>query len=154
MDKQKESERRRFIRHPFCFPLAYTTLSESSSGQGQVQRSSSTIDISEGGLLFSAKQEVKLNSLIRIKLPFQDKIFSVKARVLHCNRSAEANLYNIGVCFEKYNDAFKVKLVEQMYLISEYRDLRSMQLGKEISLQEASQEWISRFAKRFKRLYW
>ncbi|MBN2097011.1 MAG: PilZ domain-containing protein [Candidatus Omnitrophica bacterium] len=143
-------ERRRFIRHPICFPLKYKV---SKKGLAQ-EESSTTINVSQGGLLFSAKRPVDINSLVAIRIPFQDKIFNVQAKVVHCRRSPEAKLYNIGVCFQRFADAFKVKLIEQMYLIMEYRDLRSMQLGREISLQEASREWIKRYSKRFNRLYW
>ena len=53
-----------------------------------------------------------------------------------------------------YADAFKVKLIEQIYLIEEYRVLRSLQLGRDLSLKEASEEWIKRYSERFKKLYW
>ena len=52
------------------------------------------------------------------------------------------------------SDALKVKLTEEIYLIAEYRDLRSIELGREISLEEASQEWVRRYSARFKKLYW
>ena len=104
--------------------------------------------------MFSAKDPSEVNAVILLKIPFENKVFKARARVVHCEFNTETNLYNIGVCFDRYNDAFKVKLVEQMYLISEYRDLRSLQLGREMSLQEASSEWIARYSKRFERLYW
>ncbi len=153
--KQKLSERRHFIRHPIAFPLEYTVIKVNGVGDGvgEVGRSK-TINMSQGGLLFSTKHSVSENALILIKMPFRDKLFSVRARVTHCEKSKDTKLYNIGVCFFRFSDAFKVKLIEQMYLISEYRDLRSMQLGKEVSLEEASREWIKRYSERFKRLYW
>jgi hypothetical protein len=87
-------------------------------------------------------------------MPFEDKVFNVLAKVVHCNKSLDTSLYNVGVSFHRIHDAFKVKLIEQLYLISEYRDLRSIQLGREVSLEEASKEWIRRYSERFRRLYW
>jgi hypothetical protein len=29
-----------------------------------------------------------------------------------------------------------------------------MQLGRQVSLEEASREWIKRYSERFKRMYW
>ncbi|MBD3264410.1 MAG: PilZ domain-containing protein [Candidatus Omnitrophica bacterium] len=145
-------ERRRFIRHPMCFPLKYKVLKRGFSKKREDY--SSTKNISRGGLLFPSRYAVEPGSLILLKMPFQDKIFKVRGKVLHCNISQDTNLYEIGVSFQRYSDAFKVRLVEQLYLISEYRDLRAMQTGKDISLQEASREWISRYSKRFQRLYW
>jgi len=151
--KIKETERRHFIRHPMCFPLRYKMIKKGPDKKVREGRST-TINISRGGLLFSAKHSVDVNSLIMVQIPFEDKMFNVKAKVVHCVKPADSKLYNVGVCFLRFNEAFKVKLIEQMYLISEYRDLRSLQLGKELSLQEASKEWIKRYSKRFQRLYW
>ena len=74
---------------------------------------------------------------------------------MHATKDIEnKDLFNVGVSFYRYSDAFKVKLVEQLYLIDEYRMLRSLQLGHELSMQKASEEWIKRYSKRFARLYW
>lgn len=132
-----------------CLPLTYRILRTKNK-----ESRTTTVNISRGGLLFSAKRPVSLNSKIIIHMPFLEKSFNIKARVVHCAQSPETHFYNIGVCFDKFRDAFKVKLIEQMYLILEYRDLKSIQIGKEISLQVASREWIKLYSERFKRLYW
>ena len=150
------TERRRFIRHPLCFPLSFKVIEHGPHGavkEGK-ERKSSSINLSMGGLLFAAKNPVKLNAVIMIKLPFQDKVFNVRAKVVHCDRNAETKLYNIGASFHRLSAAYKVKLVEQLYLISEFRDLKSVELGKDISLERASREWIKRYSARFRRLYW
>jgi len=105
--------------------------------------------------LFSSKNPLKLGSLIILKMPLQDKVFRVKAKVIHSTKDRNnPNFFNIGVSFYRYSDAFKVKLVEQLYLIDEYRILRSLQLGYEITMEKASEEWVRRYSKRFARLYW
>jgi len=145
-------ERRRFIRHPLTLPLRYQVL-KTSSGSAQKEKFSETIDISQGGLMFSARRPVEVDSKIIVKMPFEDKVFKINACVAHCNKNPETKLYEIGVCFYRLKEAFKVKLIEQIYLISEYRDLRSLELGRVISLEEASKEWIKRYSERFRRLY-
>jgi c-di-GMP-binding flagellar brake protein YcgR len=147
------SERRRFIRHPLCFPLTFKVVDDKSPKQADEKKSTS-INISMGGILFAAKKAVKVGSMILLRMPFQNKVFNVRARVAHCDMNKETNLYNIGAAFHRLSAAYKVKLIEQMYLISEFRDLRSVQLGREISLEAASREWIKRYSARFKRLYW
>ena len=146
-------EKRRFIRHPLCFPLSYRVVDKGARDSKKESRSS-TLNISMGGLLFAAKRSVDAGSTIIVKMPFENKVFNIRAKVVHCDKSPETKLNNIGVRFYRTNDAFKVKLIEQIYLISEYRDLRSMQTGKEVSLEEASREWIKRYSERFKRMYW
>ena len=144
-------ERRRFIRHPLCFPLTYKMIEKKASGK---ETKSNTVNISMGGLLFLASKPVAVDSMINIKMPFQDKIFNVKAKVIHCDKDLGTKLFSVGVSFCRLSDAFKVKLIEQLYLISEFRDLWSVHLGRDITLEEASREWIKRYSKRFKRLYW
>jgi c-di-GMP-binding flagellar brake protein YcgR len=152
-EKFQNSERRHFIRHPLCFPLEYKIITKAAK-KADKELKADTINVSRGGLLFSAKKPVDVDAVICVKMPFRDKIFKVRAKVVHCQKNLETKLYNIGVCFHRFGDAFKIKLIEQMYLILEYRDLRSLQLGREMSLQTASKEWIKRYSERFKRLYW
>jgi hypothetical protein len=146
-------ENRRFIRHPMCFPLSYKVLRRDAADAVK-EVGTVTKNISRGGLLFSSKKPAQEGALILIKIPFQAKIFHINANVVHCNKVQGTKLYDIGISFDRVNDAFKIKLIEQMYLISEYRDLMSMQMGKDMTLQEASQEWIKRYSSRFSKLYW
>ena len=142
-------ERRRFIRHPICYPLEFEHASK------KIRERTNTLNVGEGGLLFLSKHPLKKDEIIILKMPLQDKVFRVKAKVMHTTKDSEnTDLFNVGVSFYRYSDAFKVKLVEQLYLIDEYRILRSLQLGHELSMQKASEEWIKRYSKRFARLYW
>ncbi|MFH1593684.1 MAG: PilZ domain-containing protein [Candidatus Omnitrophota bacterium] len=142
-------ERRRFIRHPISFPLDFEYIPKKILGR------SNTLNLSQGGLLFSTTHRLAADKMIMLKLPIQDKLFKVKAKIMHVAPDAEnPKLFNIGVSFYRYADAFKVKLVEQLYLIDEYRTLRSLQFAHEISLEEASREWIKRYSKRFDKLFW
>lgn len=142
-------ERRHFIRHPICHPLEFEHAPK------KIKERTKTLNISEGGLLFLSSHPLKKDDLIILKMPLQNKIFRVKAKVMHIDKDSESpSLFNIGVSFYRYSDAFKVKLIEQLYLIDEYRMLRSLQLGREVTMHEASEEWIRRYSKRFARLYW
>lgn len=151
----EHKERRRFIRHLLVSPLEFQIEKETDDkGKEQKAERSETIDVSEGGLLFMSKQEVAENMIITLNMPLYDKVFKIKAKVVHVNKESATGLYRVGVSFISYVDAFKVKLIEQIYLIEEYRVLRSLQLGKEMTLQDASKEWIKRYSERFQKLYW
>jgi hypothetical protein len=145
---QDGKERRRYIRHLLVSPLEFKVEDE------EAPRKAETLNISEGGLLFMSKESVAPGSVIKLSLPLYEKVFHIKANVVHSTQDEDTGLYRVGVAFVSYSDAFKVKLIEQIYLIEEYRVLRSLQLGKEISLQEASKEWIKRYSERFEKLYW
>ncbi len=143
-----QAERRKFIRHLLVNPLEFQV-----SENEQFERTT-TVDVSEGGLLFMSKIEVVQDAMIKINMPLYNKVFNIKAKVVYCRKDEESGLFNIGVSFVNYADAFKVKLIEQIYLIEEYRVLRSLQLGKEMTIQEASKEWIEKYSERFQKLYW
>ena len=142
-------DKRRFVRHPVCYPLEFEHAPK------KIREIDQTINISEGGLLFLSTHDVKCGSIIILKLPLQDKLFKVKAKVVHTEPDKEnPDMYDIGVSFYRYSDAFKVKLIEQIYLIDEYRAIRSVQLGREVTYKEASNEWVKHYSKRFDRLFW
>lgn len=145
-------ERRHFIRHPIALPLSYEILmSRTKKIKGERTK---TTNLSIGGLLFPAKYPAKPGDILAIKMPFEDKVFNVKAKVVRCSDNPQTKLYDVAVKFFRLYEAFKVKMIEQVYLISEYRDLLSLQKGKDVSLEEASREWIKRYSERFKRMYW
>lgn len=141
-------ERRRYIRHLLVNPLEFKVEEREEPEKAE------TLNVSEGGLLFTSKTKVTPGAVIQIQLPLYEKTFKIKAKVVHSRKDAVPGLYRIGVEFLTYSDAFKVKLIEQIYLIEEYRVLRSLQLGKDMSLQEASREWIKKYSETFERLYW
>ncbi len=141
-------DNRRYIRHLLVNPLEFKVAEN-----GDIEKSE-TVNISEGGLMFVSRQVVDVGAEIRINMPLYDKVFKINARVVHIEKDISPGLNRIGVTFLSYSDAFKVKLIEQIYLIEEYRVLRSLQIGKEMTIQEASKEWIKRYSERFQKLYW
>lgn len=147
-------EYRRFIRHPLCLPLSFTIIKEKKTAKTEDEERSSTINVSLGGLLFPSKRKVAAGEAIVIKMPFEAKVFNIRAKVVRCLKSDESNLFEIAVSFSRPQEAFKVKMVEQIYLIAEYRDLLRVQTGKEVTLEEASRKWIKKYSERFSRLYW
>jgi c-di-GMP-binding flagellar brake protein YcgR len=146
-------EYRHFIRHALCLPLSYKVI-EKNLKKNQEHIRSLTINVSLGGLLFPSKHPVDPKSRIVIKMPFENKIFNVRAQVVRCILNSETKLYDIAVSFLRTQEAFKAKMIEQIYLIAGYRDMLMLQSGKEVSLEDASRKWIKRYSARFKRLYW
>jgi len=142
-------ERRRFVRHPMCYPLEFEYAPR------KLWERSQTVDISQGGLLFLSRRQLRPGRIIILKLPLQNKLFKVRAKVVHVKQDKEnPRLYNVGVSFYRRSDAFGVKLVEQIYLMDEYRAMRSLELGREVSFKEASLEWVKRYAKKFDEMFW
>jgi c-di-GMP-binding flagellar brake protein YcgR len=151
MDKIIEvyRDRRKFIRHPVCVPLEFKRIREAGK-----KHKAESIDVSLGGLLFLSRVKIAAGTEVNVSLPFRDKIFHIHGSVVRCEKDGSSKLYYVGIKFLRVSDAFKVKLIEQLHLIEEYRCLRSIQLNRDVPLREASQEWIRRYSLQFKKLYW
>ena len=151
MSRKKETfiEKRKFIRHPVCIPLEFTRVKV-----GQKKHRAETINLSLGGLLFLSRSKIATGVEVDVSLPFKDKVFHIRGGVVRCEKEGHSTLYSVGIEFLRVSDAFKVKLVEQLHLIEEYRCLRSIQLNREVSLKDASQEWIKKYSEQFRKLYW
>jgi len=145
-----DAERRHFIRHSISYPLECEVIADEKKQNERTK----TGNISEGGLLFLSVFEIPVNAKVVLKLPFKDKIYTIRAKVVHVKKDDDSTLYSVGVCFYDLSEAFKAKLIEQLYLIDEYRHLRSIELGYEISFEEASKDWIRKYSKHFSDMYW
>ena len=142
-------EKRRFVRHPICYPLEFQIIPRN------IQDRSRLFNMSEGGLLFLSKYFVHSGEAILLRVPIQNILHKIKAIVKHVQKNEEnPDFYNIGVSFCEHSGAFKVKLVEQMHAIDGYRSSRSFQLGREISFAEASKDWVKNYADKFDKLFW
>jgi hypothetical protein len=111
--------------------------------------------MSEGGLLFLSKYRAHSGEAIFLRIPIQNILHRVKAVVKHVQKDKEnPGFYTIGVSFCEHSEAFKVKLVEQMHAIDAYRSARSFQLGRDVGIAEASEDWVKNYADQFDKLFW
>ena len=84
-------ERRHFIRHPVCYPLEFEYAPKN------IRERSYTTNISEGGLLFLSKHHVHCGKIIILKIPIQNKLFKVRARVIHVRQNIENPNLTVGI---------------------------------------------------------
>ena len=128
-------EFRHFIRHPLCLPLSYKVFNQGLKRPGK-KTILVTVNVSGEGLLFPSKHSIKPGVRILIKMPFEDKLFNIRAKVVRSVHNPLTKFYDIAVSFPKTQEAFKVKMVEQIYLIAEYRDLRNLRKGQIFPLKK------------------
>jgi hypothetical protein len=165
---------RRYIRHPSGVPLKFAV----ADGVGQKNavdegEALGVRDVSEGGLCFSSDHPVQIGSHITIQIPIGSPPFEAKGVVAWCHEENEViergedsgfpridngydgggNRYAVGVQFEDYVTRFSVRMVEQVCHIEHYReDMRKLE-GRDLSIEEAAQEWIDRYAGNFPGCY-
>ena len=133
---------RQFIRHPVDVPIEVRT-----DDAGPVS-AFHTHDISAGGLAFVSGVPVDPGARIGIRIPYVQPAFEAQARVVWCHPNAEQG-YELGVSFLDVQDAFHVRMVEQVCHIEDYRKGVLRTEGRELTAEEAAAEWIGKYAEAF-----
>ncbi len=142
MDPQHDepsSDRRAFIRHPADIPIEIEALPGEAASR--------VADISYGGLAFFAERPQATGTLLHIRIAAAETSLSAKAFVAWCQ--PEEHGYRIGVCFEDPEDAYRSRLLEQIFAIERFRDELAHAEGRDIPRDEAAREWIRRHASQF-----
>lgn len=138
---ERYNPRRSFIRHTAGVPLQVRTLDGASTPTRQ------SVNVSQGGLSFVSECEIPLGTTLQIRMPEVDPPFEAAARVVWM--SPEEGNFCIGVAFLEPADAFRVRMVEQVCAIEQYRRQVRDGEGRELTAQEAAAEWIGKYAGRF-----
>lgn len=131
---------RQFIRHTVNVPLEVKLL------PGAAPRAKHAMNVSEGGLAFTAADCLPIDSIIELRIPTVEPPFEAKARVAWCRE--ENGAYLVGVQFLDSNDAFQSRMVQQICSIESYRQ-EELQKGRRLDSQQAASEWITKYAGRF-----
>lgn len=126
---------RQFIRHPVSLPIKVSQLAAEAYCLGI------------GGLAFRCDQLAEPGSFLHLRIPVVTPEFEVDAKVVWC-RCAEGNI-ELGVQFLSADDAFRVRMVEQVCHIESYRQEVSAAQGRELNFEEAAVEWIGKFSAKF-----
>jgi hypothetical protein len=133
--------RRRFIRHTADVPLEVRAVDERA---GETLRG---VNVSFGGLAFESDGPLAYGTTLEVRIDQVKPPFEAHARVVHCE--PEGDHFCIGVQFLDASDAFRARMVEQVCSIDRYRRQVQEREGRELSSQEAAEEWIHRHASRF-----
>ena len=133
---------RQFIRHPSDIPIEI----RSAAGGRYVQRPIQ--NVSFGGLAFSSETAIEPNSVVALRMPHLQPVFELPAaRVAWCHR--EGSGYSVGLQFLDPEEAFQVRMVEQVCHIESYRREIERSEGRQLTAEEAAREWIGRYASSF-----
>jgi PilZ domain len=133
---------REYIRHPIHMPIEVKC--SSTVAQLNLQLS----NVSVGGLSFRSPRSFHRGSIVEIKISVRP-VFRVHAVVQWCKAVGES--FELGVEFLDQDDAYRVRMIEQICHINQYRDEVHQRSGKRISRNQASKEWIEKYAETFPR---
>lgn len=136
---------RKFIRHPSGIPLA---IAVNPPERGLLPRTPLR-NISQGGLCFTAPQPLSEGISVTLGIDVCRPPFHAIATVVWCRKVSEG--FDVGVKFEDPVTEYSVRMVEQICHIEQYRkDIRQRE-GRELTSQQAAEEWIASNAKNFPR---
>lgn len=155
----ERSEIREFIRHTVDVPIEYRMIdanehpdlgplpadapaAEGTTGSGHSR------NVGFGGLAFESNFCPRTGELIELHIPTVNPPFVARARVAWC-RSEPTGGYLIGASFLDASDAFRSRMVQQVCSIENYRKEVKQREGRDLTVAEASAEWIEKFAGRF-----
>ncbi len=133
---------RRFIRHPSGIPIAYDVVE-----CGRPCNSSSLVNISRGGLCFNSDVELSAGTLIHIEIPVDTPPFELEGAVAWCK--PEGDHFVVGLAFQDSQEAYAVRMVEQVCYIEHYRRSVAELEGRVLSSEDAAAEWVSKYAADF-----
>ena len=152
MADEKRLSRRHFLKLPIHY-RAIGTVDDSKSDSFSPVGQSQTSNVSEGGLLFLAPQNYPSGTIFELTFPVKEKLFTLRATVIHSMQDVNTGLYRTGVRFSNPSQFFRIKMAEQLCHIEEYRESLSQQTGKSISEEEAAERWINDHSKEFADFY-
>lgn len=129
---------RRHIRHPAAIPIEV-------KAHGQMTHDThNTVNLGAGGLSFRCDRDFAQGEVVEIRIPFAQPPIDVEARVAWCKPHGGG--FELGVEFLRQDDAFMARMVEQVCHIDSYQKSVIRTEGRQLSLEEAAREWISKYA--------
>ncbi|MEZ5672751.1 MAG: PilZ domain-containing protein [Thiotrichaceae bacterium] len=128
---------RQFFRYPTDIPIEITVPEKQLSKRKQLH------NVSLGGISFKASCCWEQGTILNVRIPFVKPPFEATGKVVWCQQ--QTNCFYVGVEFLQAEDGFRVRMVEQICLIEQYRHQQTAQ-GRKLSSEEAALEWINRSA--------
>ena len=131
---------RQFIRYAVDIPIEITVRDTEDLKTEKIK------DVSICGLCITMTECPGRGSRLLIRIPYLHPPFQTCAEVVWCLRKGEH--YDVGLCLLDPDDAFNVRMVEQVCYIERFR--RGQQAhGRSLTPEEAAHEWVRAYASDF-----
>lgn len=107
-------------------------------------------NISHGGLSFIASDKLEAGEVIKVGCPLLKQESSLSGKVAWCKKTAAG--YEVGLEFNDPAEVERMKMVEHICQIESFRRQIEETEGRQLSGEQATREWVSRFAGDFSAL--
>lgn len=135
------ADRRGFIRHPATIPIRVTVPPDPRPAHLTLR------DLGYGGLAFRSRRQLVPGSVISIHIDLSHAPAEIVAQVVWCNPTGHG--FDVGAQFLAGQDAFRMRMVEQICYIRAYRRQVLAEEGRRLTPREAALEWVTRHAASF-----
>ena len=137
---------RRHVRHVTGIPVEVNLEYHQN-----YEASEDTItNVSIGGLCFIADDRLDIHESIQVRFPLLDEGTCIDGKVVWCNKIERG--YEVGLEFDDPEEVERLKMIEQICQIEDFRKNEEQQRGRRLSSEQAAREWISRYAGDFSAL--
>ncbi|MCP3687520.1 MAG: PilZ domain-containing protein [Gammaproteobacteria bacterium] len=137
---------RKYIRHPADIPIQVLPDRVVDEDDGDTTLTS----ISLGGLSFISPRALDVLRKVRICIPMVREDNYLEGRVVWCEKSKSG--YEVGLQFDRSSEVFRLRMIEQICHIEHYRREVEQREGRQLSPEEAANEWIALYAGDFPEL--
>ncbi|MCP4492252.1 MAG: PilZ domain-containing protein [Gammaproteobacteria bacterium] len=134
---------RKYIRHPADVPIY--VLSDLVEDEDESEETLTNISL--GGLSFISSQALDVLHKVRVCIPLIKQSNYLEGRIVWCEKVESG--YEIGLQFDRSNEVFRLRMIEQICHIEHYRKDVEHREGRKLSNEEAAKEWISLYAGDF-----
>jgi hypothetical protein len=138
---------RKFIRHPVDVPIQVSNSRVEDEDDETLDQTITNVSL--GGLAFISSKPFDVLDRVRVCIPMLERDNTLIGNVVWCEKCANGAEFEIGIEFEKSRDVFRLRMIEQVCHIEHYRKEVMLREGRELSVQEAAREWISKYAGDF-----
>jgi len=142
-----DAERRKYIRHPFSYPLTVKNLHEI---HGKEERSFESKNIGAGGLQFHSDHCFPSGTGLELNLWVEGTRFEIDGTVSRCEELEDGS-YMIAVFFSNAHEVLKARLAEQAVRIELFKERLERRYQVELDLGCIAREWIKRYASAYAR---
>ena len=137
---------RRHIRHVTGIPIE-VNLEYHKSYKAE---DDTITNVSLGGLCFIADDRLDINEPIQVRFPVLNRETLLDGKVVWCNKIDKG--YEVGLEFDDPDEVERLKMIEQVRHIEQFREEVESREGRRLSGEQAAREWVSRYAGEFSAL--
>lgn len=136
---------RKYIRHPVDMPIR--VRAESADDVDDDSSDQTITNLGLGGLALLSPHPLEVLERVRVIIPVLNRDNQLSGNVAWCEKTDRG--YEIGIEFERSRDAYRLRMIEQICHIEHYRKEVERLEGRQLSPQQAAEEWIASYAKDF-----